>query len=75
MRDVDVVQRDPKKRGRDLPHEASRQIDREFVRTLQRACMGGEIDDRELEHSFYCVEARRIKLRVRCFKGGLIVVL
>src|SRR5882762_3748098 len=59
MGDINIVQSDPQKAGRYLPHQLTHDIDREFVGARQRQRMSLEIIYRE---SQYLLELPQLKL-------------
>src|SRR6185312_716766 len=70
MRDIDVVQRDPKQAGRKLPHQLPRDVDGELIWAGKIARVIRKLGDRELQYfghlaqfHFTAAEFRRIERR------------
>ena len=74
MRDVDIVQRDPKQAGRQLAHELLGDIDREFIGTRQIARMRREVATESLQHFGQLMQIDVVAAFGGCDKRRLIVV-
>src|SRR5919109_4698140 len=74
VRNVDVVHGNPQEAGRDLAHELTHDVDREFVWAGQSQRVRLEVVNRKLEHHSQLLQLEFVAPELRCVERHLIIV-
>ena len=72
--DIDIVHGDPQQAGRNLPHQLTRDVHRELVRTRQRLRMSFEVINRKLQQNFQLLEFEVVACQLGHVERHLVIV-